>query len=89
MPVNKPAAYNDSVRDAKERINEILKMRLPELVPQSRGQGLPPFFKYGVELVNISVKIGPVEVSLILAGPEPRDTLSALPAPSSVPDALS
>jgi hypothetical protein len=74
MPVREAAAYDNHVRDAKEILQEILKIRLPALVTQTRGEGLPPFFKNGVELVNLKVVVGPVEVGLILAGPEPRDT---------------
>jgi hypothetical protein len=69
MPPAKPPS--GSAAAVSSTLDELFNKHLPSLWAQSTT-GAPKFFQSGIELISVSVKAGPVDVSLTVAGKDAK-----------------
>jgi hypothetical protein len=60
-----------SVLAVTDTLRNLITQELPE-VWAAQNQKPPKFFQNGIEYLSVSVKVGVVEVSLSVAGPNPH-----------------
>ena len=82
MPPAKPPS--GSAAAVSSTLDELFNTYLPSLWAQSTT-GMPKLFQSGIELISVSVKAGPVDVSLTVAGKDAPKTLQfpSLPGEAS------
>lgn len=85
MPPLKPPSL--SAAGVNDAITQVFDKHLPQLWAQ-KAKGAPPLFQSGIEFISLSVKWGPGEISVTVAGKDSPGTLMHYVLPGGISRAV-
>jgi hypothetical protein len=72
LATQEPRDWNTNVKEVKAFLENLITETLPKLAGRA-GEKESPFFRNGIELIELRLKVVQVELEIVLAGPNPKN----------------